>query len=717
VNGLFQRIKDWFLGKKDSGKFGTFGGVFTPDVLTILGVIMYLRLGWVVGNAGLLGAVAIILMAKVITICTGLSMSSIITNIKIGAGGAYSIISKSLGLEAGGSIGIPFYVSQTLSAALYIVGFTEGWLTIFPGHNPLIVSIAIWLILMTISYLSTAFALKTQYIVMVVIAVSILSFLLSPNSPNENIVLVGNFEDAGFWFVFAVFFPAVTGIMAGANLSGDLKNPRRAIPIGTMSAIGVTLIIYVGLAYAASVYISPEELRTNQMAMVDNALFGFLVLMGILAATFSSALGSIIGAPRLLQALAEQKTVPFSNIFVKKSKNNEPQNAIIFTGIIIFVALLLGNLNALASLITMFFLITYGMINLVVFIQQSMGIISFRPAFKIPRFVSFIGAFGCLFIMLLINPVFTVIAVLIIIYLYVWLTKKELKTQSGDIRGGMFMMLAEVSTKIASKFPRHSISWKPDILLPIEDPKVWAGPMLFIRNVLYPSGSLYAFTVKNEDTRETKDSLEKLIAPLKGQNLLATTAVLEDEDFLKGAKLAIQALEGSTFNPNILFLTLGSKPEKDEILNKLINEATRFQMGIVILRQHQRMAFGMQKQINIWLRDQSTNWNLAVLIMLQLQLNWNCNINLITVADNEEDKSRLYKFLNNLSQQTRLPSQTEFHVLAGKFEEALRKAPRSDINIFGIGEKFEFNFMRNITELSNSSCLFVKDSGSESAIA
>ena len=143
-------------------KFGTFGGVFTPDVLTILGVIMYLRLGWVVGNAGFLGAVAIILLAKSVTICTGLSMSSITTNIRIGAGGAYSIISKSLGLEAGGSIGIPFYISLTLSAALYIIGFTEGWLRVFPGQSPIIISSIAWLALLTISYISAHFAIKVQ---------------------------------------------------------------------------------------------------------------------------------------------------------------------------------------------------------------------------------------------------------------------------------------------------------------------------------------------------------------------------------------------------------------------------------------------------------------------------------------------------------------------------------------------------------------------------
>ena len=386
-------------------KFGTFGGVFTPDVLTILGVIMYLRLGWVVGNAGFLGAVALILMAKTVTLCTGLSMASITTNIKIGTGGAYSIISKSLGLEAGGSVGIPFYISQTLSAALYILGFTEGWLRIFPNHYPLLVSSIVWLSLLIISYVSVRFAIRIQYIIMVIIGLSILSVILTSSRPAHEFELIGTFEKAGFWRVFAIFFPAVTGIMAGANLSGELQNPRRAIPLGTLSAIGVTMMIYIGLAFVAAKYITPSELRSNQMALIDNALWSPIVIAGVLTATFSSALGSMVGAPRILQALAEKKTVPYSKIFSAKSSNNEPRNAIALTGIVIIIAIFAGNLDALASLITMFFLITYGILNSVVFIQQYMNIISFRPTFKVPRFVPLFGAVSCIVIMFLINTI------------------------------------------------------------------------------------------------------------------------------------------------------------------------------------------------------------------------------------------------------------------------------------------------------------------------
>ena len=240
---------------------------------------MYLRLGWVVGNAGLLGAIVIIVLAKSITICTGLSMSSITTNIKIGAGGAYSIISKSLGLEAGGSIGIPFYISQTLAAALYIVGFTEGWLLLFPSHDPRIIMVITWIALLVLSYFRTNVALKFQYIILIVIALSIVSFFLTPNERLDTFSIVGKFEDAGFWQVFAIFFPAVTGIMAGANLSGELKNPRRAIPLGTLSAIGVTLVIYISLAYALAAFVPDGELRADQMAIVNNSRIAILVII------------------------------------------------------------------------------------------------------------------------------------------------------------------------------------------------------------------------------------------------------------------------------------------------------------------------------------------------------------------------------------------------------------------------------------------------------
>ncbi len=717
-------------------KFGTFGGVFTPNVLTILGVIMYLRLGWVVGNAGFAGAVIIILLAKSVTIFTGLSMSSITTNIKIGAGGAYSIISKSLGLEAGGSIGIPLYIAQSLSAALYIIGFTEAWARVFPAHSTVVVSLVAWGGLLAVSSISAQLAIRTQYIIMAIVGVSIASFVFTKASPLPEMTLIGNFEDANFWQVFAIYFPAVTGIMAGANMSGDLKDPRRSIPLGTISAILVTMVIYIGLAYVAARIGTPAELRSDQLFMVDNALWGPIVLVGIMGATLSSALGSMLGAPRMLQAMAEQKIVPFHEILGAKTATNEPRNAAYFTGIFILVALMMGNLDVLASLITMFFLITYGTLNLVVFIQQSMKIISFRPTFKIPRFVSLSGAVSCIVIMFLINAIFSAVALVTIVVVYVWLSRRELEGAEGDIRGGLFLALAEQASRLAEKFPRHQITWKPDFLVPIEDPEVWAGPLLFIRNTTYPSGSIFAFTITSEDQIEQKEqSLNELLLPLKEQGILVNSAVIEGDDFLRGAKSVIQTLRSGAFRPNTLFLTVGDgdngfstgkngttkrkKSKKQETLNQLATLTLKHKMGMAILRQHPRVAFGMQKDVNLWLRDNSPNWHLAMLLTLQIQSNWDGKLNMVTVASDDEEVARLHGFLERLSDQARLSAFADIYVLTGTFKEALKLAPRADINIFGLSldNEMPFDFIIEVSETVKSSCVFVMDSGYESALA
>jgi len=376
----------------------------------------------------------------------------------------------------------------------------------------------------------------------------------------------------------------------------------------------------------------------------------------------------------------------------------------------------------------------------VVFLQQSMKIISFRPTFKIPRFVSLYGAVSSIFIMFLIDPMFGFVSIVVIVALYFWLGRRGLQSDWGDIRGGLFIILAERAARLAEKFPRHQISWKPDLLVPVEDPMVWAGPLLFIRHIIYPSGSIFAFTVKEQDNDdENKVALDQLLFPLKEQNILVNSTVIEDHSFLHGARSVIQTLRGGSFRPNTLFLTMGadtgndissvslgdklreqySHSQKDETLKELVAVATKYEMGLILLRQHPQMAFGIQQDVNLWLRDKSPNWNLAILVALQLQLNWDGRINLITVADEGASEKQSRDFLERLSDQARLPSRSHFHVLSGSFKEALQTAPRADVNIFGLslmGGELPLDFVRDVSNSVRSSCVFVIDSGQESAL-
>ncbi|MCH8548327.1 MAG: hypothetical protein LAT80_05580 [Balneolaceae bacterium] len=312
-------------------KYGTFAGVFVPTLLTILGVILFLRQGWVVGNAGLLGAWVIVGIAFIIVAATTLSLSCITTNIRIKAGGAYSIISQSLGLEVGGSVGIPLYLAQTLAITMYIFGFREGWLYIFPDHPAILIDLVVFGTLFTIAFLSAKLAFRVQYVILVVIIGALISVAASvfTGAMTEEVSWIGefpgeakdDFQGISFWVVFAVFFPAATGIMAGANMSGELKNPRRSIPVGTLAAVGISFLVYMAAAYWLARVATVDELVTNYNVMIDKAFWAPAVLAGLLGATFSSGLASIVGAPRILQALGDHRIFPGGETFSKLAKN------------------------------------------------------------------------------------------------------------------------------------------------------------------------------------------------------------------------------------------------------------------------------------------------------------------------------------------------------------------------------------------------------------
>ena len=227
--------------KTGSRSFGAFNGVFIPTFLSIVGVILFLRLGYIVGEAGILGTIAIILLAVSVTITTGLALSSITTNITIGGGGAYSIISKTLGLEMGGSIGIPLFFAQALSVALYIFGFTEVWHYLFPMHDLTYILIGVTFILMLLILISTRIAVRAQLFIFVLVFSALIAVFLGTYWYTAPALtpLIGETTHMPFWGLFALFFPAVTGLMAGIGMSGELSNPKRQIPKGILSALGI----------------------------------------------------------------------------------------------------------------------------------------------------------------------------------------------------------------------------------------------------------------------------------------------------------------------------------------------------------------------------------------------------------------------------------------------------------------------------------------------
>ncbi|PEN14547.1 Na-K-Cl cotransporter [Longibacter salinarum] len=720
---------------KGRKKFGTFGGVFTPTLLTILGVIMYLREGWVIGNAGLLGGLMIIFLGFGITLCTALSMSSITTNIRIGAGGAYAVIAQSLGLEVGGSVGIPRYLSQALAVTMYIFGFREGWLAIFPGHSAMLVDAAVFVTLYGIAYVSADFAIRVQYLIMAIIAASLVSIGLAAGTGSMQydlgeIKLWGDFATAagdgsGFWIVFAVFFPATTGIMAGANMSGDLKEPRKAIPIGTLAAIGVAFIIYVFLAIWLAKSATPEELKTNYMVMAEKAFWSPAVLAGLLGATFSSALASFVGAGRILQAMGAHEVVPASSWLSRRADNGEPRNAMWVTGGIIVLSLLVRDLNAVAPLITMFFLVTYAMINAAVLIEQSLDLVSFRPKLRIPRWVSLLGLLGSLFAMFIINPTVSLIAVVATIAVYGWLARRHLDAPFEDVRSGMFVSVAEWAAKKVAELPTmQERAWKPNLLVPVENASDLRGTFLMLEHVTKPQGSVKIVGITDEDSDHLNQSLEPLTRAFRERGVFASHTVLDAGGFADGLSAGMQALRGAFFRPNVVFLRM-PEPNREEDYRRIIREADREKVGTMLYAPHPRAALGQQQTINVWIRDRSPEWNismdignldLALLTGYKLSQNWDARLRVLTVTNDPKEEARAQEFLDTLTDLGRIPD-PEIVVRSGDFRDHVRDAPQSDLSIFGLDPNIDFAFSRALVETTESTCLFVRDSGLESALA
>jgi len=735
---------------KKKKTFGTFQGVFTPTALTILGVIMYLRHSWVVGNAGVIGALIIIFISVSITLFTSLSMSSMTTNIRIGSGGPFSIISQSLGLEIGGAIGIPLYLSQACVVAMYVFGFREGWRWIFPEHPAILVDFLTFSVIAVIGLISTDFAYKIQYVIMAIIFGSIISIvagLIRVPLTTTEIQWLGDYRSiapasAGergfafftpdFWKVFAVFFPAVTGVTAGANMSGELTNPRTSIPYGTITAVVLTSFIYVGLTFVAPFLASTDELTSNYTVFIDKAYWKPIVLAGLLGATFSSGLSSFVGAPRILLAMGEKNILPKSSFFGRLSRRGEPINAMIFSSIVVVLSLLFRNLNAIAPLITMFFLLTYAMINLVVLIEQSLGLPSFRPTLKIPLIIPVLGAIGCFFVMFILNPIISLLSIIIVIAFYSFLVRKELTSKKSDARSGLFTAIAQWATKQSSELSpkREARAWQPEILLPVEAPKEIRGIYRLIYSLARPKGSIKILGMESGGQRERlRQSLPELVQTFNKASLSASYAFVEGLDFGNTVSISMQALESAFFKPNLVFLSLDRENGNLQEKYAPILQANKMHdWGLLLFAPFDQVGLGIEKSVNIWLDTIPTDWedtldlggnDLALLTGLIIRNNWNAKLTLIRTVRPEEtmDFDQVYQQVARIKVLARIPQAAEVLVVERK-PDMWSKAPLADLNILELPRKEDLRLSRlhEIPGRLRASCLFTKNSGVENAL-
>lgn len=451
--------------------FGT-APVFLTSISTILGAILFLRMGYATGVLGFWGMIAIILLGHMITIPTALAISELATNTRVEGGGEYFIISRSFGLKLGSTIGIMLYLSQTISIAFYTIAFTESfqplfdwWAGYFDWELPRqAISVPVLLLVSWVMLKQGAGSgVKMLYIVVSLLFLSLAMFFMGDpigSTPEivegmegaiatvpEAINNFGFFNRDQFFILFAICFPAFTGMTAGVGLSGDLRNPGKSIPLGTMAGTIAGLVVYMLVAYKLAISAPQSALLGDQLVMSRIALFGsFMIYAGLAASTSSSAIGSMLVAPRTLQAIAADRIFPFRrfNIFLSKGRgrSREPYNASLISFAIALVFVLLGDVNSVAEIISMFFLITYGTLCLSSFLNHFGSPPSYRPRFRSRWYISLAGFVMSVWVMFKINAAYTLVSYIFIVLIYLFLEyrNKDKKGIVSIFKGALFQL-------------------------------------------------------------------------------------------------------------------------------------------------------------------------------------------------------------------------------------------------------------------------------------
>ncbi|MBN2526613.1 MAG: amino acid permease [Deltaproteobacteria bacterium] len=680
-------------GKNAQARFGTFGGVFTPCVLTILGVIMFMRSGFVLGYAGLWLALLILGMSKLITSLTTFSLSAIATNLKMKGGGPYFMISRELGPDFGGSIGITLYVAQAVGVAFYVIGFTEAVFEVFPQtlnlapdtiaymkemQLPKMVATVVTALLFALTFKGADVAIRAQYFILGILLLAVACFIVggiihfdSANfSQNRSASFTG---DIGFWTVFAIFFPATTGITAGVNLSGDLKDPAKSIPKGTLAAIAFTAGIYLMQLILMSGAIPTEALKETPFQSLKHiSVFGPLIVLGVFAATLSSALGSFLGAPRILQAMGHDRLMGVMVFFGKGSGNtNEPRRATVLTFGIAVAVIWAGDLNAVAEVISMFFLIAYGMINLSAFVESRSGNPTFRPTFRFFHWgVGLAGVVACVVAMLKINDTYALVAFTVTAIIYFYLKKQDIQTSYGDARRGYIFRQTRDNLLTLAQSKPHPRNWRPIITAVTESPHEDAfllqmGAWLEGERGLYSAAHIVErptdeLVPRIRFQRECRNDLKQL---LEKETITACAETLVTGDFFEGLSCFLQTYSLDGVRPNTVLI--GMPAENDtasyQRFLKTVETIATFDLNMVVFKPGFFTTPSPNRTIDVWWRGQNNGSLMALFAyLLSLDVAWSdATIRFLRIVQNDDDEREGRLHMSQLKNRIRLPVQIE----------------------------------------------------------
>ncbi len=654
---------------------------------------MYLRFGWVVGNVGLIGTLLIVTLSTSITFLTSLSIASIATDQKVKIGGAYYMISRSLGLESGGAIGISLYFAQALSVALYAVGFAESLLEVFPNIDQKMAGMITVVGVAMLALTSAKAAIRAQYVIMIGIAISLVSLLFGSPLEDSQIEMWGApaSESVPFWVVFAVFFPAVTGIMAGVGMSGDLKNAKKSIPRGTFLAIGVGYIIYMGLPIILASRADASSLIEDPMIMRRISFWGDAILVGVWGATLSSAVGSILGAPRVLQALAKDDVLPSFLKWMGKGagKDDTPRLGTLFTLVIVLLAVWLGDLNMIAPVLTMFFLTTYGVLNIAAGLEKFLHSPSFRPTFKVHWSFSILGAVACIAVMFLINSLATIIALAFIALIYFLLKRRQLQSVWGNVGRGVRMAIIR-ATLLKLGEDKDPKNWRPQPIVFVGSPnRRWhlielANTFTHKKGILTVASIIPDGTIDSQQIGSMRQHVKDF---LKKKGIEGLVKVISAPNAYDGVGRLVESYGLGSIQPNTVIVGTTQKAEDKQEYCQMIHQFYQLQRNILIVHKgDNENVFGDKKRIDVWWGGLKGNGGLMMILayLMSHSIDWKqSTVHLKMVVEDEKAIARAEENLHGILDEIRIQAEIDVIAAEGRsFDSILHESSKAADLVF-----------------------------------
>ncbi|MBT8191792.1 MAG: amino acid permease [Acidimicrobiia bacterium] len=617
-----------------TGTLGTFAGVFVPSILTILGIILFLRLGYVVGNGGLWQTLMIIGIATAVSVLTSISLAAIATNIDVKGGGDYYMISRTLGVEFGGAIGLVLFLAQAVSIAFYAIGFGEAVANITGLGTDVgarLIATAAILVLFGLAWAGADIASKFQFVVMVVLVLALGSFYLGAIPGFEGSQASDNLSSftggAGFWVIFAIFFPAVTGFTQGVSLSGDLKDPGKSLPLGTFLAVAVSTVVYITIAILLAGNSPARTLIDDSSAMGSVAAWSPLIDAGVIAATLSSAMASFLGAPRILQSLATDRVFPRLGYFAKgHGPSSNPRRGVLLALLIAAITIALGDLNLIAPIVSMFFLISYGLLNYATFYEARAASPSFRPRFRFfDKRLSLLGALLCLATMMAINPVAGGAAAVVMFLIYRYLSTRDHQTRWADSARAHYFQRVREAIGALREEPDHPRSWRPQIL-------AFSADQVRRRRLLrfatwFEGGSGLTGTVQiivgsgAQKRREVEEAQAQLTAQIRSVGVAVHGRTILAPDAREAMPVIVQSFGFGPVRTNTVLFGWPEQPSPDRVAGFVqgVRDVARLGVNTVILSSGDEAWAALEgvapsdRRIDVWIEPEGDSSRLALL--------------------------------------------------------------------------------------------------------